>query len=143
MKSSYHPHERVQKTFKKPSVAVQAQAKECDINNIMRKFDKTGVIEHVGNHGPSYEDAPSYDDLHEAMNLVTHAQSMFAELPARIRAKFANDPAEFLEFVDDPDNRSEMALMGLIAPEPAPEGPSTTNGDPQDPTPEPTPEAAP
>lgn len=87
---------------------------DCDINNILRKFRKTGVLEHVRKHGPEYGFAPAVD-YHEAMNLVLKADAMYADLPSDLRKRF-KDPAEFLEFVQDPENAEEMLELGLRTP---------------------------
>lgn len=34
-------------------------------------------------------------------------------LPAQVRAKFSNDAAEFLDFVQNPKNADELVAMGL------------------------------
>ena len=36
------------------------------------------------------------------------------ELPAKVRARFDNDPQMFLEFVASEDNRQEAVELGLI-----------------------------
>lgn len=126
----------VRKAFNLPSKAKQAFASECDINTIMARYQKTGLIEHVNEHGPRYGDAASYTDYHASMNLVAETNSMFSELPAQIRSQFDNDPSLFLDFIADPENREEMIKMGLTVdqvrsdapqdppdPETAPEGP--------------------
>lgn len=93
---------------------------ECDINQIMAKFQKTGMITHIKERGATYGDMPMAEDFHEAMSLVAEANTMFAELPSTVRERFKNDAAQFLEFVNDEDNRDAMVEMGLL---PALEGP--------------------
>jgi len=78
----------------------------------MAKFQKTGAIAHVQNNQPQYGFASS-ESFHESMNIVTKAQSMFNDLPSSIRSKFKNDPAEFLEFVQNEDNADELVELGL------------------------------
>lgn len=95
-----------------PSMTKQSFKKECDINNIMAKHAKTGLINHVNQFDGKYGDATSID-YHEAMNIVTSSQQMFEALPAETRNRFANDPAQFLDFVQNPDNAQEMVSMGL------------------------------
>lgn len=85
---------------------------ECDINEIMKKFQKSGAITHYASHAPSYGDTTG-PQLAEAMNIVADAETMFEELPSAIRKKFANDPERFLEFVQDPNNLEEMRELGL------------------------------
>ncbi len=122
MRGNFIEHERVQVEFTEPSLTKQSFAEESEINNILAKYTKTGVLEHVSQYGPKYEDASSFDEFHQAMNIVTNAQQMFADLPAQLRSRFENDPAQFLDFIGDPEgNADEMREMGLIAPGPEPE----------------------
>ncbi len=102
------------------SLTHQSMAADCDINNIMKRFEKTGVIDHVREHG-DYGDFLEATDYHTSMLKVLEAQEMFAALPAAVRAKFENDPGQFLSFVHEPSNRREMAEMGLLDPEVAQE----------------------
>jgi len=88
---------------------------ECDINLIMLKFQRTGMITHVNRHEPSYGDVPS-QSYHEAMEIVRQANEMFAEVPASIRKKFGNDPAAFMEFVSEEKNVEELRKLGLAKP---------------------------
>ncbi len=105
------------------SLTHQSMSADCDINNIMQRYEKTGVLEHVNNHQGDYGDFVSADDYHASMLKVIEAQDMFSSLPATIRSRFANDPAQFLDFVHNPDNRSEMASLGLLE-DPVPLGTS-------------------
>lgn len=116
MRSAFLPHARVQSTFNLPSRAKQSMMKECDINQIMAKFAKTGMIEHVKTHGAHYGEMPEAEDFHSAMNLITDATRVFEELPSHVRANFNNDPADFLEFISDPENLDGMIELGLISP---------------------------
>lgn len=90
----------------------QSSKDECDINNILAKYQKTGAIEHANKHAPSYGFATG-DDFTSAMFLIAKASRMFEELPSTLRKKFQT-PAEFLDFVQNPDNLDEMAELGLI-----------------------------
>jgi len=108
MRSAFHPHERVTKAFKLPSRTQQSFKDETDINNIMRKYQKTGLIDHVNEHGATYGDQPYADDYHSAMNLVADTNSMFEELPSSVRADFDNDPSKFLDYVADEERRETL-----------------------------------
>lgn len=102
---------------------------ECDINNLVAKYQKTGAVDHFAAHGAQYATVPAVS-FTAAMNLVTSAQQMFNDLPSKLRKKFGNSPRNFLEFVQDPDNADEMRELGLaenvLAPGVMPDGP----GDP-------------
>ncbi|WNK13533.1 MAG: internal scaffolding protein [Microvirus sp.] len=93
----------------------QEFASECDINNIMRRYLKTGIIDHVRDSAPQYLDATAFE-FQSAMELVAQAQTIFEELPSSIRTRFENDPARLLEFVHDPDNVAEAVAMGFLDP---------------------------
>ena len=96
-----------------PSMTRQEFKDECDINQIMRRYYKTGVISHVNKYQGVYGDCPA-SDFTEAVALVERAEGMFSELPAHVRKRFENDPAQFLAFVEDESNREEAVLLGLI-----------------------------
>jgi phage internal scaffolding protein len=76
---------------------------------------KTGLIEHQRDHPGQYGDFTS-NDYQESMNIVAKAQSMFNQLPSQIRNEFDNDPAQFLDFVQDPQNEDQLVDMGLANP---------------------------
>lgn len=99
---------------------------ECDINNILKRFQKTGVLDFVNKHAAQYGDVIGAD-FQSAMNIIAQANSMFADLPAHLRTRFENDPAQFLDFVADEKNRPEALELGLLkqpAPEPVVEAPT-------------------
>lgn len=102
----------------------QSHKDETDINSIMKRFEKTGMIEFINSHEPKYGDVTAMD-YQTSMQNVAQANEMFADLPAKVRDRFDNDPAELLEFLDNPANREEAVLLGLVEPqkEPNPETP--------------------
>lgn len=91
----------------------QHHKKECDVNNIIKKYDKTGLITHVSRIEARFGDHTG-QDFKDAMDLITGAQSMFNELPPEIRSRFDNDPGKLLEFMEHPGNRKEAIEIGLI-----------------------------
>ncbi len=94
----------------------QSHKKACDVNQIMKRYIKTGVIDHVKENAPRYMDVPAIDYT-EAMAMVASADSMFEELPAQARRHFNNDPAQFLEYVQSPDAIPELLHeLGLTNP---------------------------
>lgn len=91
----------------------QSFADETDINQILARYIKTGVMDHVKDHG-GYADFPAPIEYQEAMQLTIDAQIAFDSLPATTRREFGNDPFEFLAFVENPDNVERMAELGLL-----------------------------
>lgn len=113
IRSAYGPKERLGDIGDLGiSLTKQSFTAECDINNIMRKYQKTGAIDHVNKHEASYGYATS-DDFQSALETIRTGQTMFDELPSSIRTKFDNDPAKFLDFVQDQNNAGEMVELGL------------------------------
>lgn len=131
MRSMYKAEQvRPVKEFRRPSRTKQAFRDECDINNIMRRYEKDGLIAHVARVNGSYGDFTDPPSYQEALNKVISAQDMFMTLPAKLRFRFGNDPQQFLAFVQDEANAEEMYALGLAvkkAPEP-PVRVEVTNG---------------
>ncbi|WNK13306.1 MAG: internal scaffolding protein [Microvirus sp.] len=96
------------------SLTKQAFKEECDINNIMKRFEKDGILAHYNQFQGDYGDFTSCPEYHEAQNKVMNANSMFLTLPAKVRERFSNDPARFLAFVSNPANRPGMVELGLL-----------------------------
>jgi len=96
-------------------VTEQNHKKECDVNEIIRKYDKTGLISHVSRFEARFGDLTGVD-FKVAMDLITGAQSSFNALPAEIRKRFENNPEKLLSFMESPENRSEAIKLGLINP---------------------------
>lgn len=97
--------------------AVQSFKEECDINNIMAKFQRTGALEWVQKYEGQYGDVTGVT-FESAMQTVMKAQEMFDDLPSSVRDRFANNPAAFLEFLGDEGNRAEAERLGLVVPRP-------------------------
>lgn len=98
------------------SLTEQCHKDMCDVNNIIRKYDKTGLLEHVNEHQAYYGDYTEVDEYREALNKVITAQNMFDELPSDLRRRFGNDPGQYFEFVSNPENRDEMVRLGMMNP---------------------------
>lgn len=99
--------------------AKQAHKKECDINEIMKQWKRTGVLSHENMSPPQYGDFHDVDTYIEACNQVNAAQAAFESLPAETRSRMGNDPAKLLQFLADEENTDEAIKLGLkLAPEP-------------------------
>lgn len=102
-----------------PSLTRTEFAEECDINAIMARYEKTGVISHVRQVTPRYIDLSDVPDLQRALNVLADADRAFMTLPAATRREFDNDPAKFVEFAQRPENNERMREWGLAEPLPA------------------------
>lgn len=103
---------RVQKVPKGASRTRQEFKDDCDINNILKQFRRSGMITHRNEYKGQYGEFLAMD-FHEAMNFVLETEEMFMTVPAQIRSRFNNDPAEFVDFVTNPQNQEEIYSMGL------------------------------
>ena len=111
--------ERQQVCFKDcKGLTHQEQKDQCDINNILDKYARTGLINHVNRYEGQYGDVSSID-YQTMQNQVAEVNSMFADLPAKERQRFNNDPAQFLEFVATQQNVDDMrdGVIGNNSPE--------------------------
>jgi len=95
------------------SLAQQHFKEECDINTILEKFNITGLLPEQ-TLSPRYGDFTGIGDYHTAMNRVLAVQDEFEALPAQIRARFNNDPAQLIEFMENSENRPEAEKLGLV-----------------------------
>ena len=96
-----------------PTLAQQHFKDECDINNILRQFNVTGLLPEAP-LSPRYGDFTGIHDYHTALNAVIAADDGFMALPATLRARFQNDPEQLIEFLDNPNNYDEAVKLGLV-----------------------------
>lgn len=95
------------------SMTKQSHKDESDINFIMKKYTQTGFLNPALLRDADYLDVGELS-FQEAMNIVVSAQDNFDQLPASLRKRFGNDPAQFLDFIGDEANIDEMRELGLI-----------------------------
>lgn len=114
---------------KDPSLTQQSFAAESDINTIVDRFMKTGVLPDPVRM-PQYVDYEGVFDFQSAMNVVRQADENFMRMDAKVRARFHNSPQEFLEFFANPDNHAEAQRLGLLVSTSAPAGSADPAGDP-------------
>lgn len=110
--TAYSPKERVPISFAKTGRTKQQDADKTNINLIMKKFLKTGVIDFTNKHEASYGFATS-DSFQESLQIIQTATEMFDDLPSQLRTKFNHDPATFLDYVQNPDNQDTLYELGL------------------------------
>lgn len=111
-RTAYGEHARIAIKFTEPTLAKQADKESVDMNNIIAKFAKTGLIDHQNVHQGDYGEYAVLD-YQEALNLVIEAREMFETLPSQMRRQFDNDPGKFIDYVEDPNNRESLYDMGL------------------------------
>ena len=81
---------RVQLTIDESECATQQNLRdECDINKIVERYARTGVIEHVSAREPRYIDCDALpQDLLAQTETLLAAEEWHASLPAEVRARY-------------------------------------------------------
>ena len=112
-----HEHERGFESVN-PTMTQQHFRDECDINNIMARYEQTGLLIDPltarSGGSPIFDDFSDIPDLMTAQNKLIEAQQMFELLPSRIRKDFDNDPVKFVEFCQNPDNEDKLRDYGIL-----------------------------
>lgn len=105
--TDYDPPPAVVLVCKDKSLTRQSEAKDCDINVIVARFEKTGQLP-LFEEG-FYADVSEVGDYRSALEKVEMAERAFMALPAKIREEYGNDPAVFLDaLVTDPQLRERL-----------------------------------
>ena len=92
----------------------QSMQAACDINNIMAKYIKTGVLPSVTQRQAIYGDFTKLGDLQGAMLLLNNARIKFRQLPADVQKFFKGDVESMLSFISDPANFDKAVELGLV-----------------------------
>lgn len=103
---------RVTLDCKDATRTVQDFKESCDVNYIMEKYQRDGIISQMS-RDPQVGDFSNFEDYHSALNQIMDAEIQFQEIPSKIRERFNNDPEKFFNFAVDPANLDELRKMGL------------------------------
>lgn len=129
---------KVQTFNSAPSLTQQQFKEEADINNIIASFNTTGLLTNPlvqSARQPMFGDFSNLpQDYMQVQNQLLEAQANFMDLPAKIRQRFNNSPAELISFLQNPQNFDEAVELGLVEKSLAPQPLNP------EPTPEPKPE---
>ena len=120
-----------------PTRTQQQFKDQCDVNQIMAKYKKTGSITHIRNaENGVYMDLAEIPDLLTAKIQLQQAELAFSQMPAKLRHQFQNDPIQLVSYLQDPKNHEEAIHLGLMVKRDEP------NSKPNDATTPPAPEAS-
>jgi phage internal scaffolding protein len=97
-----------------PGKTEQAHKQQCDMNYILRDYQRTGLIKHAVKYEGQYDDVSDVD-YQRSMMIVADVKNMFESLPSSERKKFSNDPAKFLNYVQDAANRQDLEERGILS----------------------------
>lgn len=98
-----------------PEVTLTQQntAEETDINFIVQTFARTGILP-TNKVAPTYGDFDGVSDYREALELIRQADDAFNSLPAATRAHFSNNPALYLDFIENGSDVDLALKLGII-----------------------------
>lgn len=102
--------------FVEPTMTVQSEKDNCDINVIMNRYATCGTPLPYRTDGvqPVYADVSELGDYMENYQRCKQAEEMFNALPSALRKELDNNPANLLPFIQDKANESRCIEYGLI-----------------------------
>ena len=122
-KTAYDPveeHDHFGIEFTMPSLTVQDEKDETDINYIVNKYadGQKGIATlDLGDTSQyaylQFGDATLPGDYSTALELVSGVREEFYSLPAYVRAKFGHDPMNFVSRLNDPETLEYLQQQGL------------------------------
>lgn len=122
-RTAYDPveeHDHCGIDFTMPSLAVQDEKDETDINYIVNKYadgHKGIATLDLGDSSQyaylQFGDATLPGDYSTALELVSGVREEFYSLPAYVRAEFGHDPMNFIDRLNDPETLDYLQREGL------------------------------
>lgn len=102
--------------FVEPTMTIQSEKDNCDINVIMNRYATCGTPLPYRTDGvqPVYADVSELGDYMENYQRCKQAEEMFNSLPSALRKELDNNPANLLPFIQDKNNESRCIEYGLI-----------------------------
>ena len=98
----------------KPSKTQQQYKEQCDVNNILAKYQKTGQVTHIAKTKGNYIDLTGVQSYQESMNTIIKAQNAFMQLPATVRKELGNDPQQLITLLSDEKQKEKAEKLGLL-----------------------------
>lgn len=122
-RTAYDPvetHDHCGIEFTMPSLTVQDEKDETDINYIVNKYadGQKGIATlDLGDSSQyaflQFGDATLPGDYSTALELVSGVREEFYSLPAYVRAKFGHDPMNFINQLNNPETLEYLKQQGL------------------------------
>lgn len=122
-KTAYDPaeeHDHCGIEFTMPSLTVQDEKEETDINYIVNKYadGQKGIMTlDLGDSSQyaylQFGDSTLPGDYSTALELVSGVREEFYSLPAYVRAEFGHDPMNFINRLNDPATLEYLQQQGL------------------------------
>lgn len=97
-----------------PGRTKQSFRDEVNVNTIVAKARKTGLLTYVNPRKPFYGDVSGLRSYQESLAIVRQADEMFMRMSGEIRARFSNDPYKMIAFLQDKRNLDEAVRLGMV-----------------------------
>jgi len=99
------------------SLTQQQFRDECDINVVLQQYNVQELVsaDTVDLRDMAFGNFAAWDSYEDVEASLVLAQEAFATLPASTRARFDNDLATCVAWLDDPQNYAEATDMGIIS----------------------------
>lgn len=114
IQSIYELRKRQSIDCSEPKLTDQSDKKNCDINVIVERFNRTGVLPHIQNTGEYIDNTKIPQTLTDALDHVIEFREFFESLPVKLRKEMNFDPRNYEAFVNNPDNYDILKKNGLI-----------------------------
>lgn len=92
----------------------QSFKKMCDINSIVKNYQKTGILSHQKEKLGQYIDNTKIPSLMDAQVLLRDAKEAFLSLPSDMRKLMDHDPTKLVEFIQNPKNKQMLLDNGIL-----------------------------
>lgn len=106
---------RVPTIIEGPSMTKGSHAADCDVNQIVAKYDRMGVLNHITRAEGVYADVSDIGSYSEAIATVRDAEKAFLDLPSGLRSHFDHDPAQYLDWSAQASPEAREDLLRQIS----------------------------
>jgi len=111
---SFNKRRRVQFATVGESMTKQEYGDETNINTIVERWAKTGLLTSMNTGTPLYADVSEVPDFRGSLDVIRKTQEAFDSLPPKLREKFNNSAEQLIDFISKAENRQEAVKLGLI-----------------------------
>lgn len=108
--------------WERPSCVDHAGARACDVNVIVASFARQGIAPRdIPGRVGQFLDNTKIPNFYEAFEIVQNAQTLFDELPPKVRRAMDNNPAFMEDFIKDSTNFDFLVKEGVLVPQVKPD----------------------
>lgn len=106
---------RVQTQFLEPSLTVQSDAINSDIQEILRPYGPVGLAQVLDQTDEMFLDVSEFTDYADMARQTRDAEMAFMRLPSKVREAFDHDVMNWLDAAHDKEKRTNvMERLGLV-----------------------------